>query len=109
MRAAVNTPPPRCYSRRRASATLLEARYVFDHVPQRRLPSLAAELRARPAAVAARRPARRSAASAAAPTCGAASGTEIGSCSWFTPFFCMRLTLELPRLCTEDRLVFGQW
>ncbi|XP_066348094.1 uncharacterized protein [Miscanthus floridulus] len=73
MRAAVNTPPPHCYSRRRTSATLLDARHVFDHVPQRRLPTLAAELRARPVAAAARRPARRSAASASAPTCGAAS------------------------------------
>lgn len=87
MRAAVNAPPPHCYSRRRASATLLDARHVFDHVPQRRLPSLSAELHARPVAVAARRPARRTAAVAAAPTCGAASGTEIGAFSWFAPFF----------------------
>lgn len=79
MRAAVNSPPPHCYSRRRASATLLDARHVFDHVPQQRLPNLAAGLRARPVAAAAWRPARRSAASAAARTCGTVSGTEMGS------------------------------
>jgi len=87
MRVAVNTPPPHCYSRRRASATLLDARHVFDHVPQRPLPTLAAELRARPVAAATRRPAQRSAASAAAATCGPASGTEIGAFFLFPLFF----------------------
>jgi hypothetical protein len=107
MRAAVNTPPPHCYSRRRASATLLDVRHVFDHAPQRRLPTLAAELRARPVAAAARRPARRPAVSAAAPTCGAASGTEIGSSSdklAGCTYLWSRLICAL-----EYHLVFGQW
>ncbi|RLM75669.1 uncharacterized protein C2845_PM15G12350 [Panicum miliaceum] len=71
MRAAVSSPPPHCYSSHRA--TLLDARHVFDHVPQRRLPPLAACLRAQPAAAATRRPALRSAMSAFAPACRAAA------------------------------------
>jgi hypothetical protein len=67
MRAAVSAPAPHCYSRRRA--TLLDARHVFDHAPQRRLPPMSAGLRA----AAFRRPARRSAVSAFAPACRAAS------------------------------------
>lgn len=52
MRAAVRAPPPHsCYSRRRA--TLLDARYVLDHMPQRRAPPRTAGLRAPPAAAAA--------------------------------------------------------
>uniref|UniRef100_A0A0E0DFE1 Uncharacterized protein n=1 Tax=Oryza meridionalis TaxID=40149 RepID=A0A0E0DFE1_9ORYZ len=52
MRAAVSAPPPHsCYSRRRA--TLLDARHVLDHMPQRRAPPRAAGLRAPPAAASA--------------------------------------------------------
>jgi len=86
MRAAVSAPPPHCCSSRRA--TLLDARHVFDHVPQRRLPPLAA--RAQPAAAAAaRRLARRSAVSAFAPACrAAASGTRTGAfISWLPALF----------------------
>ncbi|GJN02522.1 hypothetical protein PR202_ga19883 [Eleusine coracana subsp. coracana] len=72
MRAAVSSPSPHCLPRRRV--TLPDARHVFDHVPQRPVPPLAAGIRAQPlaASTAARRPARRSAVSAA-PTCSAAS------------------------------------
>jgi hypothetical protein len=75
MRAAVSSPAPQCLSRRRT--TLLDARHVFDHVPQRRVPPLAAALRTQPAdaSVAARKRARRSALSAA-PICSATPGTK---------------------------------
>lgn len=75
MRAAVSSPHPRCYSRRRAA--LLDARHVFDHMPRRRLPPLAAGLRAQPAGMAARRPARRSPVSVVAPACRAASAHRL--------------------------------
>jgi hypothetical protein len=75
MRGAVSSPAPQCLSRRRT--TLLDARHVFDHVPQRRVPPLAAALRTQPAdaSVAARKRARRSALSAA-PICSATPGTK---------------------------------
>lgn len=77
MRAAVSSPSPHCCSRRRG--TLLDARHVFDHAPQRRLAPLSAGHRAEPAA-AARRPARRLAVSAFSPACRAASsGTKAGA------------------------------
>ncbi|KAF2934605.1 uncharacterized protein [Oryza sativa Japonica Group] len=76
MRAAVSAPPPHsCYSRR--GATLLDARHVLDHMPQRREPPRAAGLRAPPAAAAAssRRtpPLRVAGRAAAAAACPAAS------------------------------------
>ncbi|TVU15484.1 hypothetical protein EJB05_39007 [Eragrostis curvula] len=78
MRAAASSPSPHCFPRRRA--TLQDARHVFDHVPQRRVPPLAAGLRLQPAAAssATRRPARRSSVSAAT-TCSVASALMVSS------------------------------
>ena len=101
MRAAVSAPPPHCYSSHRA--TLLDARHVFDNVPQRRLPPLAA--RAQPAAAAARRPARRSAVSAFAPACrAAASGTRTGA---FISCLPALFQISLLAYCSLHVLTFG--
>ncbi|CAN6249134.1 unnamed protein product [Urochloa humidicola] len=97
MRAAVSSPSPHCYSRRRGSATLLDARHVFDHMPQRRLPSLSAGLRAEPSAevTAARRPARRMAVSAFAPASRAASSVP----RLFRTFLQIPAASSTPRAC----------
>ncbi|KAG8082425.1 hypothetical protein GUJ93_ZPchr0014g47171 [Zizania palustris] len=55
MRAAVSSPAPHCYARRRRGVTLRDARYVLDHMPQRRAPPHAAGLRAPASSAAARR------------------------------------------------------
>ncbi|KAK3144433.1 hypothetical protein QOZ80_4AG0312970 [Eleusine coracana subsp. coracana] len=90
MRAAVSSPSPHCLPRRRV--TLPDARHVFDHVPQRPVPPLAAGIRAQPlaASTAARRPARRSAVSAA-PTCSAASAPRL-----------FRALLQIPRASSSS-------
>ncbi|KAJ1271605.1 hypothetical protein BS78_06G140200 [Paspalum vaginatum] len=91
MRVAVTSPPPRCCSRR--GARLLDARHVFDHMPQRRVPPLAAGLRAQPAAAASRRPVRGSPVSVAAPSCRSASAHRL-----------FRTFLQIPAASSTSRV-----